>query len=138
MCAHGGGLFQHTDGFLGRQLLESYRAGEPGGPGTDDRNFVLHDITLAFAHRLHPRVLGGTSEPVSRKKGRVVHHKPPPEAAIQGPPAGGVNPTGGQAMRGLPYDCRFTQWDHHVDRPRTPATRMANGIWAWLGRDAPF
>src|SRR5258708_23517851 len=83
MCAHGGGLFQHTDGFIGRQLLESYRAGEPGGPGTDDRNFVLHDITLAFADRLHPRALGGTSEFVSRKNGRVVHDKPASEAAAR-------------------------------------------------------
>ena len=41
-------------------------------------------------------------------------------------------------MREFLHRCRFTRWGHHVYRPRTPATRKANGFWAWLGQGRPF
>src|ERR1700678_3327026 len=34
---------------------------------------------------------------------------------------------------------RFTRWDYHVDRPRMPASRMANGLgMAWARTPAPL
>ena len=47
------GLFEHAHAQRWLQLFEPDGAGEPGRAGADDRDLILHDITLVFGHRIH-------------------------------------------------------------------------------------
>ena len=57
MRAQARGFFQHADAEVGFQLFEPDRAREAGGAGSDDGDLVLHDITLAFDHRIRTLTL---------------------------------------------------------------------------------